>query len=359
MMTATDSYKFSSPENDMTEGSGNTVQALDLSIGFSGNRENAGVVFSGINVSAGKGELVALFGPNGIGKSTLLRSLAKLQIPLSGEILIFDENIRNYSRTRLARMLGFVSTEIIHVNNLRVRDLVSLGRYPYTGWMGRLGHDDAEKVDDAINMVSASHLEHKFIHQLSDGERQRAMIARTLAQDTSIIVLDEPTAFLDLPNKYEIVHLLQKLATEKGKTVIFSTHDLNIAIQEAGKIWLMLEDRVLQGAPEDLILDGSFGKMFENTGLKFNKSRGEFRIRRDHALSIGLSAPEPERRWTKNALERMGFNVTDPAAADMSVVIAKNEGATAWELVIGNSSKLFRGIYDLCRELRHLTPPGK
>ena len=333
----------------MTKEPVNTVQTRDLSIGFRGTGENAGVIFKGINVTAGKGELVALFGPNGIGKSTLLRSLAKLQIPLSGEILLFNENIRNYSRTRLARMLGFVSTEIIHVNNLRVRDLISLGRYPYTGWMGRLGTDDTEKVDDAINMVSARHLEHKFIHQLSDGERQRAMIARTLAQDTSIIVLDEPTAFLDLPNKYEIVHLLQKLASEREKTVIFSTHDLNIAIQEAGKIWLMLDDRVLQGSPEDMILDGSFGKMFENTSLKFNKSRGEFRIRREHYRSIGLSGPEPERRWTKNALERMGYKVSDRSMENISIHIAKENDKTRWEVIMNNKKQIFPDIYQLCR----------
>jgi iron complex transport system ATP-binding protein len=330
----------------------NIIETFDLSIGFKGRGE----IFSRINVSAGRGELVALFGPNGIGKSTLLRNLAKLQDPLSGEIFISGENLRSYSRPGLARMLGYVSTEIIHINNLRVRDLVSLGRYPYTGWLGRLDPADHKKVDDAVEMVGVNHLENKFIHQLSDGERQRVMIARTLAQDTGIIVLDEPTAFLDLPNKYEIVHLLHKLASESKKTVVFSTHDLNIALQEAGKVWLMLDGRLVQGAPEDLILDGSFGKMFENTSLKFNRSRGEFRIRRDHAIAIPVTGPETERKWTRNALEKIGFGVTEGGGTEPALAIVKTRDNTTWELSIGNGKRVFTNIYDLSLALKKLYP---
>ncbi len=330
---------------------GQILRTEDLSIGFKGKRKDADIIFEKISVSAGKAELVALFGPNGIGKSTLLRSLVKLQSPLSGEIFLFNENIHNYSRTRLARKLGFVSTETIHVNNLRVNDLVSLGRYPHTGWMGRLGREDIEKVNDAINMVAIQHLRNKFIHQLSDGERQRAMIARTLAQNTGIIVLDEPTAFLDLPNKYEMVHLLQNLARESGKTIIFSTHDLNIAIQEAGKIWLMLEDRIIQGAPEDLILEGSFGKMFEKTNLKFNKKKGEFRIHRKLNMSIELNGPETEYKWTKNALERLGFGVSDQPGKDILINILKENNQRSWEIIKNNKKRVFPGIYELCNFL--------
>jgi iron complex transport system ATP-binding protein len=333
---------------------GNIIQTSDLSIGFKGRGE----IFSRISVSAGPGELVALFGPNGIGKSTLLRNLAKLQSPLGGEIFISGKNLRSYSRPGLSRILGYVSTEIIHINNLRVRDLISLGRYPYTGWMGRLDQADHRKVGDAIDMVGIGHLENKFIHQLSDGERQRVMIARTLAQDTLIIVLDEPTAFLDLPNKYEIVHLLHKLASERKKTVIFSTHDLNIALQEAGKIWLMLDDRIIQGAPEDLILDGSFGRMFENTGLKFNRSRGDFRIRREHAIAIPVTGPETERKWTRNALEKIGFSVTESGPTEPSLAIVKSGDSIRWELTTGNRRLIYANIYELSNALKHLYPAG-
>jgi iron complex transport system ATP-binding protein len=324
------------------------LETGDLAIGFKGRTGSDEIIFKKINVSAGKGELVALFGPNGIGKSTLLRNLVRLQLPVSGEIFLFNQNIRSFSRTRLAKKLGYVSTETIHINNLRVHDLVSLGRYPYTGLMGRLGSEDHEKVNQAINMVSIGHLRNKFIHQLSDGERQRAMIARTLAQDTDIIILDEPTAFLDLPNKYEVVHLLQNLARESEKTIIFSTHDLNIAIQEAGKIWLMLEDTIIQGAPEDLILDGSLGKMFEDTSLKFNKSTGEFRIERMPGRSIGLTGPKTEIKWTKNALERMGFAVNTEPGEDITVSVIKEGDKRIWELTIHNRTYSLPGIYELC-----------
>ena len=324
------------------------LQTEDLTIGFKGRDGSDGIIFENINVSAGKAELVALFGPNGIGKSTLLRNLVRLQLPVSGEIFLFNQSIRSFSRTRLARKLGYVSTETIYINNLRVYDLVSLGRYPYTGLMGRLDREDHEKVNDAINMVSIQHLRNKFIHQLSDGERQRAMIARTLAQDTDIIILDEPTAFLDLPNKYEVVHLLRNLAREREKTIIFSTHDLNIAIQEAGKIWLMLEDTIIQGAPEDLILDGSFGKMFVNTSLSFNKSMGEFRIARVPGRKIGLKGPKTECKWTTNALERMGFEVSREPGQDIMINITRDGDKRIWELAMHNRKYLLSGIYELC-----------
>ena len=330
------------------EDSSQVLQTEDLSIGFKGKKKESSIIFDKISVSAGKAELVALFGPNGIGKSTLLRSLVKLQSPLSGKIFLFNVNLRNYSRTRLARKLGYVSTETVHINNLRVHDLVSLGRYPYTGWMGRLGKDDIDKVNDAINMVSIEHLQGKFIHQLSDGERQRAMIARTLAQDTSIIVLDEPTAFLDLPNKYEVVHLLQKLARKSGKTIIFSTHDLHIAIQEAAKIWLMLEGQIIQGSPEDLILGGSFSKMFENTNLKFNEAMGEFRIRRKPGMTIGLTGGQAECKWTRNALERIGYRVTAQGIHEIMITVENDRGKRVWEVIRRGDKMQFNSIYNLC-----------
>ena len=331
-------------------GHGKILQTEDLAIGYKTGKK----VFDNICVSAEKAELIALFGPNGAGKSTLLRNLAGLQTPLSGEILLYGEKLKNYSRSRLSRILGYVSTEFIPVNNLRVKDLVSFGRYPHTGWMGRLGKNDIMKVDNAIDMVSIRHLKDKYIHQISDGERQRTMVARTLAQDTGIIILDEPTAFLDLPNKYEVVHLLHKLARESGKTIIFSTHDLNIAIQEADKIWLMLGEKMISGSPEDLILEGSFGKMFENTSLKFSRTKGEFGITRKFTAKISLMGPKTESRWTRNALERMGFGVVDDPAVQLQVVIHKKENLVEWELTFNKRKKQFWKIYDLCYFLADL-----
>ncbi len=321
-----------------------------ISIGFRGKKESAGVIYDNISVSAGKSELVALFGPNGIGKSTLLRSLVKLLSPVSGDIFLFSKNIKTLSGNEIARKVGFVSTERVYVNNLKVYDLVSLGRYPYTNWMGRLLQPDKEKVEDAINMVGIPDLKNKYINQLSDGERQRTMIARTLAQDTDIIVLDEPTAFLDLPNKYEVIHLLHTLAAERGRTIVFSTHDLNIAIQEADKIWLMLPDGIYQGSPEDLILEGSFSKMFEKTNLLFSATKGDFRVKRKPRGCIGLRGPKTEVRWTRNALERIGYGV-DRKGKEIMITISDDSGKRVWEMAGRDETKLFYSVYELCRFL--------
>jgi iron complex transport system ATP-binding protein len=275
----------------------------------------------------------------------------KLQNPLSGKIFLSGRDISGMSPTEMAVRVGFVSTEIIQVNNLSVYDLVGLGRYPYTGWMGKLSANDEIKVREAIGMVGMERLSNKNINQLSDGERQRAMIARTLAQDTGIIVLDEPTAFLDLSNKYETVHLLQNLAGKSGKTIIFSTHDLNIAIQAATKIWLMLEDSIIQGAPEDLVLEGSFGKMFKNSNLLFNTDNGEFRIQRTPGVKIGLRGPETECLWTRNALERIGFGVTGRGVQKAMIIIGNDRGKRVWEITINGNKTHFHSIYHLCNFL--------
>lgn len=332
------------------DNSSQILRTDNISIGFSGKKNSAGIIFKNISVSAGKSELVALFGPNGIGKSTLLRSLVKLLSPLSGDIFLFNKNIKTLSGNEMARKVGFVSTETVYVNNLKVYDLVSLGRYPYTNWMGRLLQPDKEKVEDAMNMVGISEMKNKYINQLSDGERQRTMIARTLAQDTDIIVLDEPTAFLDLPNKYEVIHLLHTLAAERSRTIVFSTHDLNIAIQEADKIWLMLPDGIYQGSPEDLILEGSFSKMFEKTNLLFSATKGDFRVKRKPRGCIGLRGPKTEVRWTKNALERIGYGV-DRKGEEIMITIINDSGRRVWEMAGKDETKLFYSVYELCRSL--------
>lgn len=333
------------------------LKTTGLCIGFPGRKNNGSVIYENINVQAGKTELVALLGANGIGKSTLLRSLVKLQNPVRGSISLFNKDIRSLTRTQLARKVGFVSTEIIQVNNLSVFDMVALGRYPHTSWTGRLSGLDTDKVEEAISMVGMVSMSNKNINQLSDGERQRVMIARTLAQDTELIVLDEPTAFLDLPNKYEIVHLLHKLANERGKTIIFSTHDLNIAIQEADRLWLMLNDTILQGAPEDLILSGSFGKLFGESNLKFNSDKGEFRISREHSCDIYLQGSETEYFWTRNALNRSGFRVTENKGEKMAIKIEKDQDTIIWKMTDGLASHSFNSVYDLCsflvKNMRH------
>ncbi len=236
------------------------IKLEGLEIGY-GKGKKASALSGKIDCNVFRGELVSLMGRNGCGKSTLLRTMAGLQESLGGKIIIKGRPVHEYQRMEIARMLGFVSTEVIRVEGLRVRDLVAMGRYPHTGWFGSLSSSDHEMIDRAIAVTSLDDLVDRDLDELSDGERQRAMIARTLAQDTEILILDEPTAFLDLTHKYEITLLLGKLAREHGKTILFSTHDLQLSLQEADKIWLMGEDGVIEGSPEDLLSRGKIGEV--------------------------------------------------------------------------------------------------
>jgi iron complex transport system ATP-binding protein len=209
-----------------------------------------------ISCNVSGGELVSLMGRNGSGKSTLLRTIAGIQEPLAGEIVLAGKPSHELHRREMARLLGFVSTEVVRVEGLRVRDLVAMGRYPYTGWFGNMSREDHKMIERAIELTSLGSLVERDLDELSDGERQRAMIARTLAQDTGILVLDEPTAYLDLIHKYEITSLLRELARDFGNAVVFSTHDLPHTLQEADKLWLLGGQEMVEGRPADLLKSG-------------------------------------------------------------------------------------------------------
>jgi iron complex transport system ATP-binding protein len=325
------------------------IEIKNLEIGYRVSKGSFFSLFSGINLTASKGELIAIVGKNGVGKSTLLRSIAGLQHSKNGKVTINNRLINDYSRSEFAGLVSFVSTEIIHVNNLSVFDLVALGRFPHTNWFGRLEENDKHAVLKALDMVGMKSFANKNINEISDGERQRVMIARTLAQDTQIIILDEPTAFLDLPNKYEIVHLLNNLAKTENKTIIFSTHDLNIAIQEADKIWLMLSDGITEGAPEDLILNETFNRIFDHTNLNFDKVKGDFKMKRKHPKKIGLIGEGINYTWTKKALERLNYTVEKGNNQIPHVVVEQD----VWQYVNENENHESTSIYDLSNYLKH------
>ncbi|NOQ27196.1 MAG: ATP-binding cassette domain-containing protein [Bacteroidales bacterium] len=332
----------------------NILKIENLEIGYPSKKDVNNILFKNINLSGNTGELIALVGKNGIGKSTLLRNIAGLQESIKGDILFFDKHKESYSRTEFARMVSFVSTEIVNINNLSVFDLVSLGRFPHTNWFGKLRSDDIIKSKRALEMVSMDSFARKNVNEISDGERQRVMVARTLAQDTQIIALDEPTAFLDLPNKYEIVHLLNKLSKQENKTIIFSTHDLNIAIQEADKIWLMLEDEIIEGAPEDLILNETFNKIFEKSNLSFDKLKGDFRMKRTHSEKIGLIGEGVYYNWTKKALERLNFLVKKSNESILNVNIEEKDDRHVWKLNESGNIHEFNSIYELSLYLKKI-----
>lgn len=271
-----------------------------------------------INVSVNSGALIALVGTNGAGKSTLLRTISALQPPLSGNIYINDTDIRNLTSQSKAKLLSVVLTDKIEIDNLTVRQLVSMGRFPYTNWLGSMTDADCEIVDKAIADVNLRHKASSYINQISDGEKQRAVIARALAQDTPLIILDEPTAHLDLPNRIETMLLLRRLSVTTKKTFILSTHELEIALQTADQIWLMTKGQIQTGIPEDLMLNDSFQNAFASANYSFDATDGHciiHNLRGNAAVNITYSDGGYKRNvWLRRALMRTGISVSQQAS---------------------------------------------
>jgi len=235
------------------------------------------------------------------------------------------------------------------VRNILVRDVVALGRFPYTNWIGTMTAADEEAVTEALEATDIISLAGRSIDNISDGERQRTLIARSLAQDTGLLVMDEPTAFLDLPSRYGIVSLLRKLTREKGKCVIYSTHDLDTAINEADRIWLMTGDGVANGAPEDMILQGNLAKAFESPLLSFSSSNGTFSFIRGRETVIALEGTGMAAELTEKALGRCGYR-TDPLA-EVKIKVIKKGIKTQWTLIAGDRTAMYDSLYDLVSNL--------
>jgi iron complex transport system ATP-binding protein len=251
-----------------------TVELHSLTLGY-GER----ILFRGAEIGFGWGEFTALIGRNGTGKSTLLRAVAALAKPLDGSITVDGRLIYSLTPREIASKISFVSTDEVRVSNLRVADIVALGRAPYTNWIGNLRNDDRQVVVKALELVGMSDCASKNIDRLSDGERQRVMIARALAQDTPIILLDEPTAFLDLPNKYEIGLLLRRLAHEQGKSIVFSTHDLAVALELCDTIAMIHDGCIYYGTADRLVAEGRLQQLFTGTPLRFDSDELRVRLR--------------------------------------------------------------------------------
>lgn len=255
-----------------------TIEIKALSTGYRG-KNNVTVVARDINATIYGGELTCLLGPNGAGKSTLLRTLSAFLPPVSGDISIMGRNLNDYSDKELAKVIGVVLTEKTDLRNMTVEDLVGLGRSPYTGFWGTLQEHDRQTVSEAIEMVGITALKDRMVQTLSDGERQKVMIAKALAQETPVIFLDEPTAFLDFPSKVELMQLLHRLSRTTGKTIFLSTHDLDMALQIADTIWLMDQSKgVFIGTPKELADKGTLQGFFVRKGITFDTESGLFRI---------------------------------------------------------------------------------
>ena len=256
-----------------------TIQLSQLSIGYP-IKHGVKKVASDINGTIWSGELTCLLGANGVGKSTLLRTLSAFQPKTGGEVFIEGKELSTYTDKELSRKIGVVLTEKPDVKNMTVRELVSLGRSPYTGFWGTYSKEDLRIVDEAIAVVGIEPLSSRMVHTLSDGERQKVMIAKALAQQTPVIFLDEPTAFLDYPSKVEVLQLLRRISREK--TIFLSTHDVELALQLADTIWLMThEDGVTIGTPLDLAQKGHLSRFIEREGISFDRKTLTIRVTRN------------------------------------------------------------------------------
>lgn len=296
-----------------------------LAVGFTQDK-NPTVLFENLDLKVRARELVCFMGPNGVGKSSLIRTLAGLQKAVKGKVV-----------TRDAKQVAVVLTDKISAAHMTVYDLVAYGRYPYLGWTISLGTTDHHIINEAIARVHLEDIVDKKLAELSDGQLQMAMIAKALAQDTSVLLLDEPTAHLDLNNRVEIMTLLRSLARDAQKAIVVATHELDLALQTADKIWLATrEKKIKEGMPEDLVLNGAFDDVFRFKG--FDLKTGKVHHEAFRNQQVQLIGDGPEFLWTKNALERSGYEIN--SSATQQIVISRKEEKLMWQM----NDKLFHSL---------------
>ena len=325
-----------------------------LTIGYRVSRKPDTIIAEDIDVSIQAGQLIAVLGPNGAGKSTLLRTLAGMQLPLSGNVRLMGDDLQRLSSAQLAQRLSVVLTERTSPGLLNGYALVALGRHPYTGWTGALSEHDGAMVRWAVKVVGAADFAARPLAELSDGQRQKIYIARALAQEPELMILDEPTAYLDLPRRVETMHLLKHLARETGRAILLSTHDLDLALRTADRLWLMPGGQALRtGTPEDLVLNGAFEAAFHSEGVTFDSWTGAFTVNRPQNGSIALIGSGLTAVWTRRALEREGFTVVDGHATDTEhVEILNGTQPASWRLHRDATVSEYESIQDLIDGLK-------
>lgn len=316
------------------------VTIQDLSIGYATSGVK-NLLFENINLQLHPSEFVCFMGPNGIGKSTLIRTLAGLHKPFAGTITLS----RSSAAKPVSQQVSVVLTDRILVLNMTVYELISFGRYPYLNWDVTLSAQDRQIVQAAIDKIHLQDIVEKKLFELSDGQRQMVMIARALAQDTPIMLLDEPTAHLDLNNRLEIMKLLRSLAHTTGKAIVVSTHELDLALQTADYIWLAGKDRnILTGIPEDLVLTDAFDKIFQFKG--YDLKTGKVQHTASTGKSVAVKGEGAEYLWTKNALIRNGFEISEDAPSVISV--QRENNSHCWT-VNNKSFYMLRDLLDFLR----------
>jgi iron complex transport system ATP-binding protein len=284
-----------------------TIEKLTTGYKHKGNQS---IISRSLTAALNKGELTCLLGPNGAGKSTLLRTLCGFQPALDGQIEVMGQNLKAYTQKDLAKLISVVLTDNRNIRNMTAYDVVGIGRSPYTGFWGKLSETDKSVIEKCFEWVGISDLKERKMETLSDGECQKVMIAKAIAQETPIIFLDEPTAYLDYPSKIQMMMLLHRLAKTLKKSIFLSTHDLEHALQIADQVWLLDKEKgLVTGTPEDLSIEGEVERYFNREGISFDKELCTFQISHETARQVAMKGDKSklEYQLCQKALMRNGI----------------------------------------------------
>lgn len=292
------------------------LQTKQLEIGYkSGLTTNS--LLNKLSLNINSGELITLIGPNGSGKSTLIKTLVGLIPEINGNITIAGKPEKLLSNVEKSQLLGVVLTDPVYEKNMTVFDIVALGRYQYTNWFGKLEKHDKFIINKAIEQVTLETKKHSRLNELSDGERQRAMIAKVLAQDVELIILDEPTAHLDLPNRMEMLLLLRQISHESGKGILLSTHELSLALQVSDTVWMIDRNQELcQSIPEDLILSGNLDKTFGNDHIGFHPFSASFELVPNKQIKVWIKGDGLLTACVIRMIKRLRIDITQQTGSE-------------------------------------------
>ncbi len=339
------------------------LAATALSVGYRRRRRRRDtVVLAEQDLALPRGALTVLLGPNGSGKTTLLRTLVGMQPALAGTVALEGEPLERFSARERARRIAVVLTDPVDAGLLRVVDLVALGRHPRTRWDGRLTAQDHHVVAWALDAVGVGHLAHRPVPELSDGERQRVLIARALAQEPIVLLLDEPVAYVDVARRVDLLGLLRDLAHECGLSVLVTTHDVDLALRATDHVWLLMPDdedgpaRLRAGAPEDLALEGAVGAAFGTQTTTFDLTAGGFRTTSPPLARVRLHGTGAGAAWTERALRREGLDLADPGAPAAATVTVSEQPRRHWRLDAVEWSSDHDSLASLTATLRRLVP---
>ena len=331
------------------------LSAINLSCGYPGTSKP---ILNCLNLAVSEGRLVCVIGPNGVGKSTLARTLAGLLAPMGGEVRLHDQRLTDLAPAERARSVSVVLTRLPVTGYMTVRNFVEIGRHPYTGTLGRMSAEDHDAVNHAISQIGMSELEDRWLNAISDGERQRAAIARAFAQAATLMILDEPTAFLDVEARAVVMTTLRRVAHDTGRTVIATSHDIDLVLRIADEIWMITPDRtVLTGAPEDLVLTGAMDQVFPNHVLRFDLKSGGFRLPHPTGREVIVRGDGAQTAWTARALERIGMRVIHPdvratSGVDTTMPEVDAREHEAWSLRMDGHTHEFSSVANLVDHLR-------